>query len=50
VSEAAPPSRAVPFFCPYCADESLRMAEETGHWRCEACTRVFELKFVGLSR
>lgn len=42
--------RAVPFFCPYCAEEDLRPQEEPhGAWRCVACTRVFIVKMVGLA-
>lgn len=42
--------RAVPFHCPYCADEGLRpFGEEPGTWRCTACTRVFRLAFVGIA-
>lgn len=42
--------RAVPFHCPYCADEGLRpFGEERGTWRCSACTRVFRLAFLGLA-
>lgn len=41
--------RAAPFYCPYCADEDLRPAEEGhGSWECRGCTRVFTLKYVGL--
>lgn len=41
--------RAVPFHCPFCAEEELR-PHEAGHgsWWCRACTRVFNLKFLGL--
>lgn len=42
-------ARAVPFHCPYCADEDLR-PHESGHgaWECAACNRAFQLKFLGL--
>jgi transposase-like protein len=43
-------SRATPFYCPYCGDEDLRPHEEShGSWHCGSCTRVFTLRFVGLS-
>lgn len=42
--------RAVPFFCPYCAEEDLRPQEEPhGAWRCASCTRVFVVRMVGLA-
>jgi len=41
--------RATPFYCPYCGDEDLRPHSDShGDWRCGACARVFNLKFVGL--
>ena len=49
------PSRAVPFYCPYCADEDLRPFEPTdgsaghGQWRCQSCQRAFALKYLGLT-
>jgi transposase-like protein len=41
--------RAAPFYCPYCGDEDLRPSE-AGHgaWECAACSRAFQLKFLGL--
>ncbi len=48
-------TRAVPFHCPYCADEGLRPFDPEdgsaghGQWRCTACRRVFSLKYVGLA-
>ena len=41
--------RATPQYCPYCGDEDLR-PEPTSHraWHCRACTRVFEVSFIGL--
>ena len=42
-------ARAVPFHCPYCADEDLRPHGDThGTWECRACQRVFKLSYVGL--
>ena len=38
---------SVPFFCPYCGDESLRPhGEKHGEWACESCRRVFALRSV----
>ncbi len=47
--------RAVPFHCPYCAEEDLRPhvpEEGPGHgaWECHACLRAFSLKFLGQLR
>ncbi len=42
--------RAVPFYCPYCAEEDLRPEPEPhGAWRCVACLRVFVVRFVGIA-
>jgi transposase-like protein len=42
-------ARAVPFHCPYCADEDLRPYEDQhGAWECRSCLRAFSLKFLGL--
>ncbi|MBD8606124.1 hypothetical protein AERO_06550 [Aeromicrobium fastidiosum] len=41
-------TRAVPFHCPYCADEDLRPHGEThGEWECRSCLRAFRLGFIG---
>ena len=46
--------RAVPFYCPFCGEEDLRPHSQDeqprvhGAWHCQACTRVFSLKLVGL--
>ena len=40
-------SRAVPYFCPYCADDDL-LPHPDGGWHCRACTRVFTVKLHGL--
>lgn len=41
-------ARAVPFHCPYCADENLRPhGEKHGEWECRACLRAFRLGFIG---
>jgi DNA-directed RNA polymerase subunit RPC12/RpoP len=47
---AAVSQRAQPFHCPYCGEEDLRPAEEERQYVCLACTRKFELKFLGLTR
>ena len=40
--------RAVPFHCPYCADEDLRPhGEKHGEWECRSCLRAFRLGFIG---
>jgi hypothetical protein len=47
--------RAVPYFCPFCAEEDLRPLAagdvpdltRTG-WHCRSCLRVFSLSFFGL--
>jgi predicted RNA-binding Zn-ribbon protein involved in translation (DUF1610 family) len=47
---AGPGERAVPFYCPYCGEEDLRPEPEPrAAWRCVGCTRVFVVRFVGLS-
>ncbi|MEJ7756844.1 MAG: hypothetical protein WKF83_11460 [Nocardioidaceae bacterium] len=42
-------TRAVPFHCPYCAEEDLRPhGDRHGAWECRACLRAFSLSFIGL--
>ncbi|WP_344606686.1 hypothetical protein [Sporichthya brevicatena] len=41
--------RAVPFHCPYCAEETLRPLETHGQWACASCRRAFALRFLGLA-
>ena len=49
--------RAAPMFCPYCGEERLRPwdshpgdpSKGHGDWRCEDCTRVFTLRYKGIS-
>jgi hypothetical protein len=43
-----PQARAVPFVCPYCADEDLRPDEERAVFHCRACDRRFALRFLGM--
>jgi ribosomal protein L37AE/L43A len=38
--------RSVPFYCPYCGEESLEPLERHGTWRCRDCTRRFSLTVV----
>ena len=38
--------RAVPYACPYCAEESLFPIEEG--WHCRSCLRAFAVRFLGL--
>jgi predicted RNA-binding Zn-ribbon protein involved in translation (DUF1610 family) len=43
--------RQVPFYCPYCGEESLLPAgPDAGDWECAACARRFQLRFVGVLR
>jgi len=42
------PQRAVPFYCPYCAEEDLRpYGERDGGWWCRSCRRAWTLRYVG---
>ncbi len=42
-------SRGVPYYCPFCAEETLFPHGEThGQWACRSCRRVFAVKFIGL--
>ncbi|MGZ4664397.1 MAG: hypothetical protein ACXV5Q_04940 [Frankiaceae bacterium] len=36
--------RLVPFYCPYCGEESLEPVGERGEWHCTDCTRYFTLR------
>jgi hypothetical protein len=47
--------RAVPYFCPFCAEEDLRPVASgevpgltRGGWHCRSCLRIFSLSFHGL--
>ena len=47
MSEAG--DRMVPYFCPYCGGEDLRLHEDQHRaWECRECTRVFSVTFIGL--
>ena len=37
------PSRLVPFYCPFCGEESLEPVGERGGWHCRDCNRDFTL-------
>ena len=51
MSEMAGGERQVPFYCPYCGDQDLRPAGETGgSWECASCARAFTLRFTGVVR
>lgn len=39
--------RAQPFYCPYCAEQTIEPSDEVG-WYCSSCDRRFEVKFLGL--
>ncbi len=42
--------RAAPQYCPYCGEEDLRPwgeLSEHARWACNACLRVFELRYQG---
>jgi len=42
--------RAVPYHCPFCAEEDLRPHGTTpGAWHCRSCLRVFSVRFLGLA-
>jgi transposase-like protein len=41
--------RAVPLYCPYCAEQDLEpVGEQGGRYYCSSCDRGFDLKFLGL--
>ena len=53
----AEPQRAVPYHCPFCAEEDLRPVEpgavdglSRGGWHCRSCLRVFSVAFHGIHR
>ena len=42
-------SRAVPYFCPFCAGEDLRPhTAQAGAWHCRSCTRLFTVVQLGM--
>jgi transposase-like protein len=50
-------ARVVPYYCPYCGEEDLRLYEADpdseveirGGWHCADCTRVFAVKYHGMA-
>ena len=40
--------RAVPFYCPYCAEQSIEPTSEGSEYYCESCDRRFVVTFNGL--
>ena len=40
--------RAQPFYCPYCAEQTIQPFGEGRGYYCDSCDRRFEVKFVGL--
>jgi ribosomal protein L37AE/L43A len=49
--------RAVPYCCPFCAEEDLRPVPTgaipglaAGGWHCRSCLRIFSLSFYGVHR
>jgi transposase-like protein len=40
--------RAVPFYCPYCAEQSIEPVGEGRDYYCESCGRRFEVRFKGV--
>ena len=48
---SASAGRAVPYACPFCAEEDLRPADHEGApvWHCRSCLRLFSLTFHGLA-
>jgi ribosomal protein L37AE/L43A len=42
-----PVQRAVPYACPFCAEEDLRPVPE-GRWHCRSCLRVFSISYHGI--
>ena len=47
MSEPETGRRAVPYVCPFCAEEDLRPVPQ-GRWHCRACLRVFSIGFHGI--
>lgn len=39
--------RAVPFYCPYCAEQDIVPVGDKG-LHCESCDRTFEVAFLGV--
>ncbi len=44
-------TRAVPFYCPFCGEETFEPdGEAAGEYYCESCNRRFLVKMLGLGR
>ena len=45
--------RAAPMYCPYCGEDVIRPwgddPQAHADWRCEACLRVFSVRYKGLT-
>ncbi len=41
-------ARAQPFYCPYCAEQTIEPFGERSTYYCASCDRRFELAFLGL--
>lgn len=47
--EGAAPSRAQPFYCPYCGEEDfVPYGEEAGFYLCRSCRRHWLVRFLGV--
>ena len=40
--------RAVPLYCPYCAEETIEPVGDGREYYCSSCDRRFEVRFGGL--
>jgi transposase-like protein len=40
--------RAQPFYCPYCAEQTIEPVGDGRAFYCASCDRSFEVKFLGL--
>lgn len=40
--------RAVPFYCPFCGEQSIEPRGEEREHYCHSCDRTFEVDFKGL--
>jgi hypothetical protein len=46
---AVPGERAVPYHCPFCAEQDLRPDPAArSAWHCRACLRTFTVSFLGM--
>ena len=42
--------RAVPFHCPYCAEEDIEPSDDKHSYYCSSCDRRFEVRFRGIGQ